>query len=68
MKKVEQLIIENNLIKPHEVVAVACSGGQDSMCLLNVLNNLTAKLNFTLIAVAPKYCAELTLTAPIEFW
>jgi len=51
MKKVEQLIIENNLIKPHEVVAVACSGGQDSMCLLNVLNNLTAKLNFTLVAI-----------------
>lgn len=51
MKKVEQLIIENNLIKPHETIAVACSGGQDSMCLLNILYNLKSKLNFNLVAI-----------------
>lgn len=51
MKKVEQLIVKNNLIKSGEVVAVACSGGQDSMCLLDILFNLQEKLNFTLVAI-----------------
>lgn len=51
MKKVEQLIIEKKLIKPHEVVAVACSGGQDSMCLLNILYKLKDKLDFELVAI-----------------
>lgn len=51
MKKVEELIIENNLIKPNEIVGVACSGGQDSMCLLNILNNLKNKLKFDLVAI-----------------
>ena len=51
MKKVEQLIIDNNLIKAGEIVGVACSGGQDSMCLLNVLYNLKEKLNFELVAI-----------------
>ena len=51
MKKVEQLIIDNNLIKAGEIVGVACSGGQDSMCLLNVLYNLKDKLNFELVAI-----------------
>ena len=51
MKKVEQLIIENKLINANETVAVACSGGQDSMCLLNVLSNLQNKLKFTLVAI-----------------
>ena len=51
MKKVEQLIVENNLIKPNEVIAVACSGGQDSMCLLNILYGLKDKLKFQLVAI-----------------
>lgn len=51
MKKVEQLIIDNNLIKSGDIVGVACSGGQDSMCLLNVLYDLTSKLGFELVAV-----------------
>jgi len=56
MKKVEQLIVNNNLIKPGEVVAVACSGGQDSMCLLNVLFGLQKKLKFTLVAINIDHC------------
>jgi len=51
MKKVEQLIVESKLINANETIAVACSGGQDSMCLLNVLYNLQSKLNFTLVAI-----------------
>lgn len=51
MKKVEQLIIDNNLIKKGDIVGVACSGGQDSMCLLNVLYNLKDKHHFELVAI-----------------
>ncbi len=51
MKKVEQLIVDNQLIKKGEIVAVACSGGKDSMCLLNVLYNLKDKLGFELVAI-----------------
>lgn len=51
MKKVEQLIVNNKLIKEGETIAVACSGGQDSMCLLNILMKLRNKLNFELVVI-----------------
>lgn len=51
MKKVEQLIVNNKLIKEGETIAVACSGGQDSMCLLNVLMRLRNKLKFNLVVL-----------------
>ena len=39
----------NNLLKKEDVIIVACSGGPDSMCLLNVLNSLTENLNLKII-------------------
>lgn len=51
MNKVEQLIVNNKLINANETVAVACSGGQDSMCLLNILMHLKNKLKFNLVAI-----------------
>lgn len=51
MNKIEQLIIDNNLIKEGETIAVACSGGQDSMCLLNILMHLKHRLKYNLVAV-----------------
>ena len=51
MKKVKQLIIDNNLINSGDIVGVACSGGQDSMCLLNVLHDLQDSIGFELVAV-----------------
>ena len=37
-------IIDNNLIQNNDKVVVGVSGGPDSMCLLNVLNDLKEKL------------------------
>ena len=51
MNKIEQLIINNKLIKEGETIGVACSGGQDSMCLLNVLMHLRHKLKFNLVVI-----------------
>ncbi len=38
--KVYDTIVKNDLIKNGDKIVVAVSGGPDSMCLLNVLNNL----------------------------
>ena len=51
MNKIEQFVVNSKLIKEGETIAVACSGGQDSMCLLNVLMHLTHKLKFNLVAI-----------------
>lgn len=39
-KKVQQFIEENHLFTKDEAVLVACSGGEDSMCLLEILHRL----------------------------
>ncbi len=51
MKNIEKLIVNNKLINKGEVVAVALSGGSDSMCLLHVLNTLKERLGFEVVAV-----------------
>jgi len=48
--KVYKEIIKNNLILPGEKIAVAVSGGADSVCLLSVLLELKDKLNIGLSA------------------
>lgn len=51
MEKVLSTILQNNLIQKNDIVAVACSGGVDSMALLHKLNNLKDELGFQLVAV-----------------
>lgn len=51
MINIEKTIAKHNLIKKGETVAVACSGGIDSMCLLNLLMGLREKLEFQLVAI-----------------
>lgn len=51
MLNVEKTIVKNKLINKGERVAVACSGGMDSMCLLSVLMGLREKLEFELVAI-----------------
>lgn len=51
MEKVLSTILQNNLIQKNDIVAVACSGGVDSMALLHKLNNLKSELGFELVAV-----------------
>jgi len=48
--KVERVIRENKLILPNEKIAVAVSGGADSVCLLSILNILKDKFSFQLSA------------------
>lgn len=51
IKKVEQYILENQLIDCGDKVLVALSGGADSVCLLRVLLDLREKRGFTVAAV-----------------
>ncbi|AOR22348.1 tRNA lysidine(34) synthetase TilS [Clostridium taeniosporum] len=44
-KKVLSYIIDNNLIKSGDKILVAFSGGPDSLCLLNILQELKNELN-----------------------
>ena len=43
IKKVEDFIIDNNMIKAEEKILVALSGGPDSVCLLHILYSLKEK-------------------------
>lgn len=49
-EKVMSYILENNLIEKGDKVLVALSGGPDSLCLLNILNELSSKLSIKLYA------------------
>ena len=51
MDNVLEFIKSNNMIKPGEIVGVACSGGRDSMCLLHYLNSIKVENDFEVVAV-----------------
>lgn len=51
MEEVLNYIKKNNLIKPGEVIGVACSGGVDSICLLHYLNSIKNELDCEVVAV-----------------
>jgi tRNA(Ile)-lysidine synthase len=46
--KMNNLIIERNLLQPDQRILIAVSGGQDSLCLLRVLVELKKKWNWKL--------------------
>lgn len=51
MDRVLEFIKENKMIKPGEIIGVACSGGRDSICLLHYLNSIKAELDCEVVAV-----------------
>lgn len=51
MDRVLEFIKQNNMIKPGEIIGVACSGGRDSICLLHYLNSIKAELDCEVVAV-----------------
>ncbi len=44
-------IKKNKMIKPREIIGVACSGGRDSICLLHFLNSIKSELECEVVAV-----------------
>ena len=50
-KEVLEYIKNNNLIKPGEVIGIACSGGADSMALLNLLNQEKEDLDCEIVCI-----------------
>ncbi len=50
-RRVFKTIIKYNMINENELIAVAVSGGKDSLALLYALNNLRDRLKFDIIAV-----------------
>lgn len=51
MENVLEFIKKNNMIKPGEIIGVACSGGRDSIALLHYLNSVKAELDCDVVAV-----------------
>ena len=54
--KVLGFIKENSMIKDKDRILVALSGGPDSICLLNILNELKENLNITIFAAHVNHC------------
>ena len=78
-KKVIKTINKYKLIEKKDKVAIACSGGKDSMSLLYILSKLSRKKDFSIIALAidegikkyrdlndlKKYCRENSIDLKI---
>lgn len=48
---VEKFLEEHKLLSPYKTFLVGFSGGSDSLCLLDILNNLSKKYGFKLVAL-----------------
>lgn len=46
--KLNQLLIEKNILYPYQRILIAVSGGQDSICLLNILQTLRSTWHWKL--------------------
>lgn len=51
MDEIIEYIKANKMIKPREIIGVACSGGRDSICLLHFLNSIKSELECEVVAV-----------------
>ena len=52
LRKTARTISKYNMIKNNELVAVAVSGGKDSLALLNILNQMRQKHNFQIKVIS----------------
>ena len=50
-QKILEFIKEKKMVNAGDTVGVAVSGGADSMCLLNVLNNIKEDLDISIVAI-----------------
>jgi len=51
LRKTAKTISKYNMIQNNELVAVAVSGGKDSLALLNIINQMAATHNFRIKAI-----------------
>ena len=67
MKKVLDTILQENLIEKGDMVAVACSGGEDSMALLHKLNSIKNELKCEILAVTIDHSIRANDSKDAEF-
>ncbi len=67
MEKVRTLIEKKKLINKGETIAVACSGGQDSMALLHYLNSVKEELGCKVVAVNVDHSIRETSESDSQF-
>ncbi|MBQ8615110.1 MAG: tRNA lysidine(34) synthetase TilS, partial [Clostridia bacterium] len=67
MENVIDYIKEHNLIKPGEIIGVACSGGRDSITLLHYLNSIKHELDCEVVAINVDHGIRATSTFDTEF-
>ncbi len=67
MDNVIDYIKENKMIKPREIIGVACSGGRDSICLLHYLNSIKAELECDVVAINVDHGIRQTSAFDTEF-
>ena len=60
---VESTIKRYNMLKDTDTVVIGVSGGADSICLLNVMNSLSKKYLFKIVACHVNHSIRLTGTA-----
>lgn len=56
MENIKNLIIEQKLITPGEIIGVGVSGGKDSMALLHYLHSISMDLDFEVVGVHVDHC------------
>lgn len=67
MDNVLEFIKKNNMIKPGEIIGVACSGGRDSITLLHYLNSVKTELDCEVVAVNVDHGIRATSAFDTEF-
>lgn len=67
MDQVLDYIKQNNMIKPREIIGVACSGGRDSICLLHYLNSIKSTLDCEVVAVTVDHGIRANSALDVEF-
>ncbi len=67
MENVLDYIKKNNMIKPGEIIGVACSGGRDSIALLHYLNSIKNVLDCEVVAVTVDHGIRKNSALDVDF-